>query len=66
MYSLPPESLSWKQKEKGGFYNEAKEVINSCKFASIQDADNVFKLRPPSLLKRDWCVGEIYFLEYTV
>lgn len=66
MYSLPPESLSWKQKEKGGFYNEGKEVINSYKFASIQDADNVFKLRPPSLLKSDWCVGEIYFLEYTV
>lgn len=66
MYSLPPESLSWKQKEKEDFYNEGKEVINSYKFASTQDTYNVFELRPPSLLIKYWCVCGIYFPEHTV
>lgn len=43
MYSLPPESLSWKpQEDKMDFYNKAKKVLNSSKFANIQNADNVF------------------------
>lgn len=34
MYSFPPESLSWKPKEnKIDFYNKAKKVLNSYKFA---------------------------------
>lgn len=43
MYSLPPESLSWKPKENEmDFYNKAKKVLNSFKFANIQDTYNVF------------------------
>lgn len=43
MYSLPPESLSWKPKwNEIDFYNKAKKGLISFKFANIQDTYSVF------------------------
>lgn len=37
MHSFPPESLSWNPKEnKMDFYNKAKKVLNSYKFAKYR------------------------------
>lgn len=43
MYSLPPAVLSWKPKaNQMDFYDKARKVLNSYRFANVQDADNVF------------------------